>query len=317
MKAQYAHKAALIKHSIWSSIVVDVLLGNIFGLALLVHAEAAYFWVLHLSGDITNNLLRSGCVWLMGVPAGFKLNTELAEILGMISLDAIQIWSTLWFFLGFLFQGRKWNIPLRQRLDSYDYSVGRHVVGSLLFTPLLLLPTTSVFYIFFTIMSATISCICIIIEVTISILHATPCAEIFLLMVTPRKFPSGIWFQIITGQSSNIPTSAKHGILNEGCSPFNSQERRKTGHRNNERPGTVVSILCSNFASIGQIVLPHYRKVFHEVSLSSGTTSAYGVLSGRSIPSSLGTGLPLTLPWFYISFREYWGLCRKSVLACR
>lgn len=39
----------------------------------------------------------------MGVPAGFKLNTELAGILGMISFNAIQIWSTLWFHMGFLF----------------------------------------------------------------------------------------------------------------------------------------------------------------------------------------------------------------------
>ncbi|XP_077238347.1 N-acetylglucosaminyl transferase component family protein / Gpi1 family protein isoform X2 [Tasmannia lanceolata] len=343
---EYAHKAALAKHSIWSSIVVDVLLGNIVGLTLLVHAEVVCLWVLHLAGDITNSLLRSGCVWLMGVPAGFKLNTELAEILGMMSLNAIQIWSTLWFFMGSLFQyfieglalsgiilgvtipaalcidllklgtlhlsalhwlisllyslqiqalaslwrlfrGRKWN-PLRQRLDSYDYSVGQHVVGSLLFTPLLLLlPTTSVFYIFFTIMNATI------------------------------RFPSGIWFKIISGQSSNMPAYAEHGILNERYSQSNSQERRKTDHKNNEGPGTVVSILCSNFASIGQIVLPHYKKVFHEVSLTSGATSAYGVLSGRSIPSSLQTGLPSTLPWFYISFREYWRLCHNSVLACR
>ena len=36
----------------------------------------------------------------MGVLAGFKLNTESAELLGMVSLNAIQIFSSMWFFLG-------------------------------------------------------------------------------------------------------------------------------------------------------------------------------------------------------------------------
>lgn len=100
---EYAEKAALLKHSMWSSLAVDVLLGNLIGLALLYHAESACIGVLKFASDITNELLRSGCVWLMGVPAGFKLNTELAGILGMISLTAIQIWSTIWIFLGFHF----------------------------------------------------------------------------------------------------------------------------------------------------------------------------------------------------------------------
>lgn len=97
---EYAEKAALHKHSMWSSLAADVLLGNLIGLALLYHAESVCICILNFSDDITNNLLRSGCVWLMGVPAGFKLNTELAEVLGMISLNAIQIWSTLWIFVG-------------------------------------------------------------------------------------------------------------------------------------------------------------------------------------------------------------------------
>ncbi|CAA2998474.1 Phosphatidylinositol N-acetylglucosaminyltransferase subunit Q [Olea europaea subsp. europaea] len=220
---EFAEKAALHKHSMWSSIVVDTLIGNLLGLALWFQAEYACLWVSNFANDITDYWLRTGCVWLMGNPAGFKLNTELAGILGMISLNAIQIWSTLWFFMGFifihfikglaicgiffgltvaaaliidvislvtthvlalhsflsliysqqiqaiaalwrLFRGRKWN-SLRQRLDSYDYSVEQHVVGSLLFTLLLLLlPTTSAFYIFFTILKTAVSFICMVVE---------------------------------------------------------------------------------------------------------------------------------------------------------
>ena len=100
---EYKENAALHRNSMWSSLAVDLLLGNLMGLALLVHAESVCQWVLTFANVITNELLRSGSVWLMGVPAGFKLNTELAGVLGMISLNAIQIWSTLWIFIGFLF----------------------------------------------------------------------------------------------------------------------------------------------------------------------------------------------------------------------
>jgi phosphatidylinositol N-acetylglucosaminyltransferase subunit Q len=49
---------------------------------------------------MTEAILRSSCVSLMGCSGGFKLNTELAELLGMISLNAVQIYSILWFFVG-------------------------------------------------------------------------------------------------------------------------------------------------------------------------------------------------------------------------
>ena len=39
----------------------------------------------------------------VAAPRLVKLNTELAGVFGMISLNAIQIWSTLWIFIGFLF----------------------------------------------------------------------------------------------------------------------------------------------------------------------------------------------------------------------
>lgn len=100
---EFAEKASLQKHSIWSNILFDVLLGNLFGIPIWFMAEPTWLWLSDFAHDFTNDWLRSGCVWLMGNPAGFKLNTELAGVLGMISLNAIQIWSTLWVFVGFLF----------------------------------------------------------------------------------------------------------------------------------------------------------------------------------------------------------------------
>ncbi|MCL7023886.1 hypothetical protein MKW94_012907 [Papaver nudicaule] len=367
--AEYVHKAALRQHFIWSSVVIDAFFGNVAGVALLLNIEALCPWIVNLAHGITNDLLRSGCVWLMGVPAGFKLNTELAGIFGIISLNTVQIWSTLWFFLHFfvryfiqglavcgivlgvtvpasiiidtimlatlhvstlhrffsliyslqiqalvalwrLFRGRKWN-PLRERYDSNAYTVKQHVVGSLLFTPLLLLiPTTSVFYIFFSILNTTISMMCIMIEVTISILHATPYAKIALWMVRRRRFPTGIWFEIVLCPSIKKPGSSRTGFFRRrALSPMKTDEKR------DDRPRILVSILRSNIANIGQIILPHYRDVFRGVSISSGALSAYGVLTGKRIPTSLNTRLPSTMPWLSVSCREYWWLCHDSILS--
>ncbi|XVF38101.1 hypothetical protein REPUB_Repub20aG0069100 [Reevesia pubescens] len=367
-----AEKVALHKHSMWSSLVVDILLGDLIGLALLFHTESVSLWVSNFASDFTNEFLRSGCVWLMGVPAGFKLNIELAGVLGMISLNTIQIWSTLSIFVGSLFiyfikglamlailfgltvpaalvidmiaiatlhvstlhwlisilysqqlhalaalwrifRGQKWN-PLRQRLDSFDYTVKQHVVGSLLFTPLLLLlPTTSVFYIFFTIMNTAISLSCMFIEVIIYVIHATPYIKIVLRLIKPKRFPSGIWFEIIAchGNSSDSPSSA---CVDKNSSPFEEVPQRED--IKSAISSILISILHSNCLSIGQMVLPHYRKAFPGVSRSNFATSVFGLLSGNKVASTLGATLPSTMPWLFIPYKQYWCLCRNSILAC-
>lgn len=358
--AEFAHRDALRKHSMWSAVAVDVLLGAVFGLTILANIESICFRINFIAHNITENLLRLGCVWLMGVPAGFKLNTELAGLFGKISLDAIQTFSTLWFFMSALlhyfvrvlalsgilfgltipaaicidmlkivtlhvvtlhwlicfvysqqiqalaslwrlFRGRKWN-PLRQRLDSYDdYSVEQHVVGSLFFTPLLLLlPTTSVFYIFFTLLSTSLTLICFTIEITISVLHATPYAEILLWLARRRRFPSGIWLDITCGANSSC--SPNHELPDERS--FNGIQE------------TVVSILHSKSATLGQIVLPFYTRVFEKISPTFSKQLASGILSGQRIPSCLDTYLPSTLPWMQLSVREYWRLCYCSIVGC-
>ncbi|KAL0428506.1 UNVERIFIED_CONTAM: Phosphatidylinositol N-acetylglucosaminyltransferase subunit Q [Sesamum latifolium] len=364
---EFAEKAAFHKHSIWSNVVVDVLLGNIFGIALWFMAEPASLWISNFAHDFTNNWLRNGCVWLMGNPAGFKLNTELAGVLGMISLNAIQIWSTLWVFMGSLsvhftkalalcgmifgltsaaalvvdiisllamhvltlhlflsllystqiqavaalwrlFRGRKWN-PLRVRLDSYDYTVEQHVVGSLLFTPiLLLLPTTSAFYIFFTILHTAVSFICIVVEAAVSFIHSTPYAKVLLWLKRRNRFPSGIWFDVTICQHSE--TGAVNG---SNSLPGKLQE---TAHGSSKFI-ILVSFLHSNYLNLGEVVRPHYRYCYSAFSRSSIGSSAYGLLTGKSIPHAPGPRFPLKLPWIAIPWKEYWRLCRDSVYACR
>lgn len=113
----------------------------------------------------------------------------------------------------------------------------QHVVGSLLFALLLLLlPTTSVFYIFFSIVNTNISLICILIEVIISIIHATPCIKIFLWLARRSRFPSGIWFEIVSCQSNVIDSTSENLQLNQG----------------EDKSSILVSCLQSNFLSIGE-----------------------------------------------------------------
>ncbi|RDX97203.1 Phosphatidylinositol N-acetylglucosaminyltransferase subunit Q [Mucuna pruriens] len=367
---EYVEKAAMHRHSVWSTLVVDVLLGNLVGWALLYHTEAISLSVLNFMHGFAT-FLRSGCVWLMGNPAGFKLNAELAGVLGMVSLNAVQIWSTLWIFVGFifnyiiqglsvlgilcgltvpvsliidtialatlhvstlhwlislvyssqiqalaslwrLFRGRKWN-PLRQRLDSFDYTVKQHIVGSLLFTPLLLLlPTTSVFYIFFSIVDTTINLVCLLIEITISVIHATPYTKIFVWLVRPGRFPSGIWLEII-GCQNNSTVSPSADFVDE---MIPSKESLHLKDFSREKSSILVSVLHSNYLSIGKIILPHYKNVFLGVSGSTISTVAHGILIGQRMPSMRGTLLPSPMPWTSLTYREYWRLCHDSLIAC-
>ncbi|XP_042457510.1 N-acetylglucosaminyl-phosphatidylinositol biosynthetic protein gpi1-like isoform X1 [Zingiber officinale] len=363
---EYSHKAALRKHFIWSNVLMDVTLGIVLGILLLANSETICSWISVIVHQITNDLLRSGSVWLMGVPAGFKLNNEQAEFIGIISLNTIQIFSTLWSFIDVflryyilvlallgivfgltipvalcidilklatfhicilhhmisflysqqiqalaslwrLFRGQKRN-PLRQRLDSYDYTVEQHVVGSLLFTPLLLLiPTTSVFYIFLTSLITTIIFLSIIFEIIISMLHATPYAEVWIWIMSRRKFPSGIWFEVL---------DFGNGITDE----FYSQpcfDGRQGDSFGGGESGFLVSQLCCNYATIGQVILPCYIGVFNGVTPSFFTSLAHGLLSGQRFPSTLGTRLPSTMPWMQITCKEYWKLCYTAVLSCR
>ncbi|KAL6539784.1 hypothetical protein OROHE_011555 [Orobanche hederae] len=330
---EFAEKAAFHKHSMWSNVMVDILLGNIFGIPLWFMAESACLSVSNFARDFTNNWLRTGCVWLMGNPAGFKLNTELAGVLGMICLNAIQIWSTLWIFMGFLFvyftkglalcglifgltsaaalivdvislatmhvltlhlflsliystqiqalaalwrlfRGKKAN-PLRHRLDSYDYTVEQQVVGSLLFTPiLLLLPTTSSFYIFFTILYTSVSFICIVLENAISFIHSTPYAKLFLWLKRRARFPCGIWLELTSCRRSETEAVS-------GSNVFRGELQKTAYASSNSECTILVSFLHSNYLNLGEIVSPHYRFFYLSFSRSSIGSAAYGLITGR------------------------------------
>ncbi|RLN05225.1 hypothetical protein C2845_PM13G25600 [Panicum miliaceum] len=370
VNVEYAHKAAIRKHALWSSIAVDLLMGFVLGAVFLLNTETICIWTIALVHHMTDAILRSGCVWLMGVPAGFKLNTELAELLGTISLNAVQIYSTLWFFVGAylrriiegiafsgiilgltapvsffidiiqlatlhvtmlhwlissvysrqiqtvaslwrLFRGRKWN-PLRQRLDSYDYTVEQHVVGSLLFTPvLLLIPTTSVFYVFFSILTTMVIWVCVMLEIAIAVIQSTHYAELTLWVTRRQRFPAGIFFLHVpssTGRTFEDDDLSSHPI--RGCN------ERKTKDTVDEQSESLVSELNCNYATLVQVIRSNYERVFNRTGFSFCKQLAYGILSGERVPSSLHLQPSLSFPWMNIGITEYWMRCRDSVLSC-
>lgn len=148
-------------------------------------------------------------------------------------------------------RGRKLN-PLRHRLDSYDYTVEQHLVGSLLFTPiLLLLPTTSAFYIFFTILHTTVCSVCIAVGAAISFVHATPYAKVFLWLKTRKRFPSGIFFKVALCQHSETEVDA----------PSNSYTVNNTS-----KTTILVSFLDSNYMKLGT-PLSHKGSKFYVTTL--------------------------------------------------
>lgn len=189
----------------------------------------------------------------------------------------------------------------------------QHIVGSLLFTPLLLLlPTTSVFYIFFSIVDTTINLICILIEVTISIIHATPYIKIFLWLTRPGRFPCGIWLEICDCQS-NHTASTNRDFANEINS---SKKSLHLKNFNREKSSILVSILHSNYLSIGKVISPHYRNAFLGVSGSTIAKAAHGILIGQRMPYKRGTLLPSPMPWMSLPYKKYWHLCHDSLMAC-
>ncbi|KAH7854803.1 hypothetical protein Vadar_017965 [Vaccinium darrowii] len=170
--------------------------------------------------------------------------------------------------------GRKLN-PLRQRYDSYDYTVEQHIVGSLLFTPLLLLlPTTSVFYIFFTIMKSTISFICLAIDIVICMVHATPYIKILLWLVRPSRFPCGIWFEVI-----NCLGDDPLGTGGSSDASKTSEKLWKRTDISRSRSRALVSFLLSNFLNIGEALSYYFFCCF--------ATYRYGCTTGKVCKSSI------------------------------
>ena len=76
------------------SVGVDMLLGVIVSLWLLSHDNMSLVCIfINESGQETVRVVKTQLNWLMGVPAGLKLNSALDQFLGEFFLYLISIWS--------------------------------------------------------------------------------------------------------------------------------------------------------------------------------------------------------------------------------
>jgi hypothetical protein len=145
------------------------------------------------------------------------------------------------------------------------------VVGSLMFTPLLLLlPTTSVFYTFFTLIYSVLSIVRLCLQYLILILQWFPYAEVALWLLQPKRFPSGVWFKaLIADQQRHLgssvmsatkylawePSSFTSGsrslwasMFRNGCTNSLAMKRLENLQG---RPTTLLSTLGVETASLG------------------------------------------------------------------
>jgi hypothetical protein len=71
-------------------VVNDLFFGIIVGALLLYNREAILLNVDRANQFLTNQILKALIAWLMGWPAGFKLNDELDEFLGVVFMFYID-----------------------------------------------------------------------------------------------------------------------------------------------------------------------------------------------------------------------------------
>ena len=111
-----------------------------------------------------------------------------------------------------------------------------------MFTPLLLLlPTTSVFYTFFTLIYSIISIVRLCLQYLILILQWFPYAEVALWLVQPRRFPSGIWFKSLHVYQSKHLLSSKSQLSRRSGSGLNGS----SGLWNLAHPNGTALVDCT------------------------------------------------------------------------
>lgn len=80
-------------NSLWL-VANDVIIGLALGSYIIEHADWVSWQVNHLLQTYTVEALQRSILWLMGWPAGLKLNGELAAFLGDLFLWVIDYWSS-------------------------------------------------------------------------------------------------------------------------------------------------------------------------------------------------------------------------------
>ncbi|CAG9786158.1 unnamed protein product [Diatraea saccharalis] len=261
-----------IKHgNLLLSILMDIFLGY-----LALHYLAQYKNELStiLMGMLEKliNMLYFLLKWLMGAPAGLKLNNAFNKMLGKYFSYHVQLWWLfldvsgekfdhilhLYYYLGYLgftfqaavisdmisvatfhsyciyvyaarmfniqvsglialmrfFVGRKYN-PLRGSIDSCEYSNQELFVGTVAFTILLLLlPTTTMYYIVFTLFRMLSLLVQYALAKLIYILQTLPLYVVSLWLLRSPKVAGNILLEVIDSKKGS-PLSIRLILFNK------------------------------------------------------------------------------------------------------
>lgn len=101
-----------------------------------------------------------------------------------------------------LFRGKKLNV-LRSRVDSGNYNIDQLLLGTIMFTVLLLLlPTVLVFYLAFAFTRALLVLLSTLLEMTLAFFNHFPLFTLLLRFKSPARVPGGIRFEYIKNDST-------------------------------------------------------------------------------------------------------------------
>ncbi|CAG8765646.1 17208_t:CDS:10, partial [Gigaspora margarita] len=163
----------------------DIIIGVTIGSFLINNSEYVANILLKDLDHYTIENLVSMIEWLMGWPAGLKLNSELDKFLGELFLWSIDLW-----------KGKKWN-TLRNRIDSCDYDLDQLLLGTILFTLLtFLFPTVAVYYATFATSRVAVIFLKAFMETLLAFLNHFPLFAIMLRFKDPERLPGGLRFEI-------------------------------------------------------------------------------------------------------------------------
>ncbi|CDZ97276.1 N-acetylglucosaminyltransferase complex, subunit PIG-Q/GPI1, required for phosphatidylinositol biosynthesis [Phaffia rhodozyma] len=149
-------------------------------------------------------VLGSIGIWGGGLTAMLAVLSDLLS-LSMVHLYVTYRLATVIFggmknILGGLFdvfRGKRKNV-LRNRLDSFDYSIDQLLLGTVLFTlSLFLFPTVLAYYLCFSLMRSAVLAAQAMIGICLALLNRFPLFAIMLRLKDPNRLPGGISLRVV------------------------------------------------------------------------------------------------------------------------
>ncbi|KAJ1675349.1 pig-Q [Spiromyces aspiralis] len=162
-----------------------------------------------LDSSIYRIVVMTGWLGVLGI------TMQTAIVSDLLSLSTLHIY---WFYmvaariyhwqvvvlnsLANLFRGKRIN-KLRNRVDSYDFSLDQLLLGTILFTLLVyLLPTLAVYYLTFTFCRIGVILIHGVLEFCLALLNHFPIFMLVFRSRYPTKLPGGVYFEICSCDAS-------------------------------------------------------------------------------------------------------------------